>query len=1549
MAKQISKSVSKKENNNTKDKSIDEKQWDPLSVHYNPSQRKNNIEEPTENIINESSKLVNLDDLIIDPAIPIMEEIVVPDAAEEKPVRINEIKESLKVGQAYFNQGNFKEAEKELVKVIKPVLSKSVMKDLYVKLDDVKEEALAAMYHLGFIYLHDTSCFNNYAKATGIFQYCAAFAKKYHIGDAEFYLNQAHKVESDFLKSIDVLTSEPTNSRESLELYKGELEDFRDEVKARIASIKGLTIEEIDLRADIVEEIYNDCGDFFVKPQAEPYGGLMQRLLADCYRQLGNPPEGCKHAIIGLGSLALGTMTLWSDLEFAILVNEDVPIFKEYFRNLTKLLHIKIINLGETPLRSLGIESLNNFKTGELQDEWFWDDVMKIKFNFDGPRWDACKLPLGRQGGHRVTEMIKNEETGIDEKITIIKPDYELILTPDEMANFQREISKKENEEHKIAGLGKEDKKAAQVIIQEIEEREMSGLEVPPAPTAAMVTNPKSWFESDRHLVQALRSVSLIDGSQELLDEYRSKVLQVATPEILEKRALQILEQDLNKFSLKLGDEEEGKLIDSKMHIYRLGDRVINSLGNYYNLTAEVGTPKLTVWEMIEKLPLSPEGAQHLKEAVAIATELRLTAYSHNDTRSESVSTYVPAVEHLEEEDRHRLIEETFHMDENGIELLYHFYYVMLRTQYIIKTFYDNELQEHTETFLKYDDLFDDSNYSKGMVYARFLAYDQALIHMEAAKEVRPEDLNLLQDLLFLYNKLGTIEDTITVAQKMLELSKNEHKDDPSHPNIVLNYNNLGSAHGAQGKYDCAIKCYEQALELSRKVYETNPIHPDIALCYNNLGAAHNANGEYDQAIKYYTKALKINLKAYKSNPNHSDIALSYNNLGNAHENKGEYDCAIKYHQRALKIKLKAYENIPNHPDVALSFGNLGNAYENKGEHDYAIKYHQQALKIKLKAFESNPNHPSIAISYNNLASSHESKEEYDWAIEYYHKSLKINLKVYETTPNHSAICASYNNLGAAHENKGEHDHAIAYLKQALKLNLKAFENNPNHPNIALSYNNLGASYESKGKYDQAIENYKQSLKIKLKAYESSPNHPSIGTSYNNLGTAHEAQGKYDQGLLYAKKALDIFCQHQNQQDITMARVLANRNLIQLGNQSLLNSNEDAAREYYSEIDHDYKDIDFCSKTFIDLQLYYVDIVYKRNDLLSDINCHEVLVKIDPELKHGNHYHNLACFYACRGNIAKARESFIRAFSYFEVEGGLHVEYAQFLITNRNSNDFIVSSQEISNHLYIAINSGNRGDLNYGKMEQNSICAILAELINQKNNIIETDSQTLAYYLLIKNPQYIKEDDNIESLLQSFTSYCENLQEEIAFRLLSDTYRFLDNQGLSDQYLAKAELIMQIDDILSHKQTLSKYLEIYKSDASAMEVIEKYITDLNHAGQFMLTKHKWADSIKLYHKILQIYQSIIVTEPEKLQEAANNIATIIQIINNVTLKNSGAEIDLNLKLSGQDVPYALHREEYIQAAAEEQQPNENLQYKTFLENIILSLAGDIENNDANNI
>ncbi|MGC0372465.1 MAG: hypothetical protein DGJ47_001179, partial [Rickettsiaceae bacterium] len=802
--------------------------------------------------------------------------IVIPDSEEERAKTLNEIQNAHQNAVTLFHDGRFLEAEQEIIKVIRPVLSKPLMKNTYVDLKDVLSPVLESMYYLGLIYLQNASNDQQYPyiKASSIFQYCAKFYEKFSkehdiklnlpygaTANTKYFINQAFAVEQQFLTTLGEFSPNYSlaQSKKQISGYQNKLETIRKTTKEQLTYIEDLTIEDIDIRADGVEQIYEYATEFFVNhdPKSKQYQqGLLQALITDCYQQLGKPPEGCEHSILGLGSLALGSMTPWSDLELAILINEDKPEYKEYFRRLTKLLWIKVINFGETPLAAVGIECLNNYKTGEELDDWFHDDVIEKAFRFDPVYVDACKSPLGRQGGYQIKEKVKDPEAKIEtgEILTKNEPDYELICTKEQLLEFQQQ-------DH--------------------------------------------WFECDKHLTQALQTVSLVDGSQTLLDEYRQNLNDKVEHKIQQKRALQILQEDLNKFSLKLGKDEEGNLLDAKKDIYRLGDRIINALANYYNITAKTGEKHITVWQIIERMEkgniLSPEGAQHLREAICISTELRLRTYSDNEGRYDNMSTYEFAVDHLDEAQRKALTQKTFHIKDTSI--LHHFYYVMFAVQETLKDFCDQGYHDEAKIMLQEEKLLYDGDYIKGMVHARFLQYDKAIEYLEQTKKNDPENLDLLQDLFFIYKKTGAIRKRITIAEQLLSLDIIQHNENNNYENFTKSLCNLSNTYIQKGRYDEAIKYYAKALKIQLSIYQDIPYHPNLVKNYSNIGLAHAYKGEYNKAIIYSQKALEIQLKIYATNPNHPEIALNYSNLGASYMHKGEYDKAIIYSKQALAIQ----------------------------------------------------------------------------------------------------------------------------------------------------------------------------------------------------------------------------------------------------------------------------------------------------------------------------------------------------------------------------------------------------------------------------------------------------------------------------------------------------------------------------------------------------------------------------------------------------------------------------------------------------------------------
>ncbi|WP_044882589.1 F-box-like domain-containing protein [Neochlamydia sp. EPS4] len=163
------------------------------------------------------------------------------------------------------------------------------------------------------------------------------------------------------------------------------LKAFRNQIEKKMQTFsEDPSFEEV---RELYREITQGVKSFF------------SSLVNQSEEALGASP--CEYAMIGFGSLAREEMTPYSDLEFGILVQENTPTTRKYFKSLTFLLHLQVINLGETILPALNIPCLKAIS--------FFDDRTPRGFCFDGAGVEGkgCKTPFGNG---RTFELINTPE-----------------------------------------------------------------------------------------------------------------------------------------------------------------------------------------------------------------------------------------------------------------------------------------------------------------------------------------------------------------------------------------------------------------------------------------------------------------------------------------------------------------------------------------------------------------------------------------------------------------------------------------------------------------------------------------------------------------------------------------------------------------------------------------------------------------------------------------------------------------------------------------------------------------------------------------------------------------------------------------------------------------------------------------------------------------------------------------------------------------------------------------------------------------------------------
>ena len=136
-------------------------------------------------------------------------------------------------------------------------------------------------------------------------------------------------------------------------------------------------------------------------------------------------PSPCEFSCVGIGLIARGETTPYSDLEFLFLVKDAAC--ECYFESLAVTTYFLIGNLGETKLKYMNIEELAKYK-------WF-EDESRNGFKIDGLSPNAGNIPTGNGSEKRKNKFI----TTVDQLVAEYRRVYRTV--PDQDKALKGDLS----------------------------------------------------------------------------------------------------------------------------------------------------------------------------------------------------------------------------------------------------------------------------------------------------------------------------------------------------------------------------------------------------------------------------------------------------------------------------------------------------------------------------------------------------------------------------------------------------------------------------------------------------------------------------------------------------------------------------------------------------------------------------------------------------------------------------------------------------------------------------------------------------------------------------------------------------------------------------------------------------------------------------------------------------------------------------------------------------------------------------------------------------
>ena len=823
------------------------------------------------------------------------------------------------------------------------------------------------------------------------------------------------------------------------------------------------------------------------------YKDIMAEILQYCQTAMGNSP--CRFALIGMGSLARNETTPYSNFEHIIVLEEtcqlkpDYEKVLKYFRWLSVIFQIIVINLKETIVPSVDIESFKTTEKGKPEC-WFYDRITTKGISFDGMMPHACKFPLGQ---HVLSDETKKYETKlikpVDEMLQYLDSHQDLknryhlkdILTKvcyvggekNIFDNFQTKVYKlldNQSQDEKKQGIKK-------MLIEDLDNFATRSNFL--KHTSKSFNIKKDLYRSTTIFISALGQVENIHASScfDIIERLAEK--QIITDRLKSKLMFAVsvaCEIRLRRYMKQKRQNDEIKSLKSHQDAVQelLNDLKVTDLISYFQIAYALqcsvskqfdlkkvhfySDPKLLNCRLYYCMGLFENFVQFTKDNKVM---------EYNPTfRWQSADEIITE---LEKDANHSFIPKSFQC--------WNYVYALEKTR--LDTIYNFGVElRNSKNHDDAKEIFE--------VLIEIIKSDNHQNKNEAStltkKEKNNYEIQTLEQIAYCCMNLNKPTDALDYLQRSLKIHENASRDIDSDSNVARTLNNIGNCYMDMHKPADALDYLQQLLKIYEKASLDIDSDTNVAGTLNNIGNCYMDMHKPADALDYLKRSLKIHEKASLDIDSDTNVASTLNNIGNYYMDRHKPADALDYLQQSLKIKEKASLDIDSDTNVAGTLNNIGNCYMDMHKPADALDYLKRSLKIHVKASLDIDSDTNVAKTLNNIGNCYINMHKPVNALDYLKRSLKIHEKASLDIDSDTNVASTLNNIGNYYMDRHKPADALDYLQQSLKIKEKASLDIDSDTNVAGTLNNIGNCYMDMHKPADALDYLKRSLKIHVKA-----------------------------------------------------------------------------------------------------------------------------------------------------------------------------------------------------------------------------------------------------------------------------------------------------------------------------------------------------------------------------------------------------------------------------------------------------------------------------------